>query len=249
MAKLTLGQKVDRVMRLLIGLRNRRIAVVLVRHGFTNDDLKEGWSLLQQVTRTQLDAAPEVQPEDPVAIRNLDDWENKWFPIASATLKRRLPQVHAWLFRNLSQTEGPAVMVSVGTFVDRWQKLDKPVKDGGLGADGKAATKILTRRGLTEKVIGEAKALLEKLGRIDAPLPDLAQLEEEAAAFSKAETALWDWYLEWSEIVRTTITHRGLLKQLGFLRNTGAGDTEEEEDDTAGEEVETVAEGKQEDAD
>jgi hypothetical protein len=119
MAKLTMGQKVDRVMRLLIGLRNRRIAATLVRHGFTNSDLQEGWSLLQRVTRTQLDAPPEAQAEDPVALRNLDDWENKWFPIAGATLKRRAPQVHAWLFRNLSQTEGPAVIVSVGTFVER----------------------------------------------------------------------------------------------------------------------------------
>jgi hypothetical protein len=104
MAKLTLGQKVERVIKLLVGLRNRRIAAALIKHGFTNGDLQEGWSLLQKVTRTQLDTPPELQPEDPVAVRNLDEWENKWFPIASATLKRRALEVHAWLFRNLSQT-------------------------------------------------------------------------------------------------------------------------------------------------
>jgi hypothetical protein len=39
MARLTLGQKADRVLKLLLGLRNARIAEALSAHGFTNEDL------------------------------------------------------------------------------------------------------------------------------------------------------------------------------------------------------------------
>jgi hypothetical protein len=117
MAKLTIGQKAERVLTLLLALRNSRIAGALARYGFKNADLDEGWNLLRAVTRThldegwtllravtrtQLDVIADETPLDPDALRALDEWENQWFVIAAATLKRRLPPVHDWLFRNLS---------------------------------------------------------------------------------------------------------------------------------------------------
>jgi hypothetical protein len=42
MARLTIGQKGERVLTLLLALRNVRIAAALARHGFTNKDLDEG---------------------------------------------------------------------------------------------------------------------------------------------------------------------------------------------------------------
>jgi hypothetical protein len=47
---------------LLLGLRNPRIAEVLKAHGFSNEDLAEGWTLLQGVTRRLL-----REPLSPVA--------------------------------------------------------------------------------------------------------------------------------------------------------------------------------------
>ncbi len=229
MAKMSIGQKGDRVLTLLLALRNARIAGTLVRHGFTNTDLQEGWTLLRSVTRTRLDAPIDEAPVDNNALQALDEWENKWFVMTSATLQRRAPNVHDVLFRNLSQTEGVEVIVSVGTFLDRWVNIDKLVKDGGLGDDGKEAKKIMAKRGLTNAVIDEAKALVGKLRKVDGPLPDLEKIEAEEANFEKAERELWAWYLEWSAIARNAIKQRSLLKKLGFLQDNGRGVDEEGE--------------------
>lgn len=232
MARMTIGQKGDRVLTLLLALRNVRIAGTLTRHGFTNADLDEGWTLLRSVTRTQLDAPVDEPPVNNDALQALDEWENKWFVITSATLQRRTPNVYEVLFRNLSQTEGVEVIVSVGTFLDRWDNLDKPVKDGGLGNDGKEAKKLMATRGLTNAVINDAKALVGKLRRVDEPLPDLEKIEAEEASFDKAERELWAWYLEWSAIARNAIKQRSLLKKLGFLQDNGRGGDENPEDET-----------------
>jgi hypothetical protein len=231
MARLTIGQKAERVLKFLLALRNPRIAAVLVQYHFTQEDLDEGWNLLRNVTRTSLDVLPEDAPIDPDALRSLDEWENKWFAIAQATLKRRAPKVHDWVFRNLVQTEGVAVIVSVGTFVERLEQMDKAEKDGGLGAAGKEAKKLLKARGITQETIGAAKALLKKLGQVDGPLPDLEKGATDEATFEEGEKALWGWYLEWSKIARTAIKQRSLLRQLGFLRVTAGGKEEVEEDD------------------
>ncbi len=240
MAKLTIGQKAERVLTLLLALRNPRIAAALTRYGFKNEDLDEGWNLLRAVTRTQLDVAPDDSPIDPDALRALDEWENQWFVIAAATLKRRAPKVHDWLFRNLSQTDGVEVLVSVGTFLERWDLLEKNQQDGGLGNDGKQAKKLLATRGLTKNTIDEAKALLEKLRKIEGPLPDLEKVAAEDASFEKAEQELWGWYLEWSAIARKAIKQRSLLLKLGFLRSSGNGDEEVPDDAPA-----TTTDGEQ----
>jgi hypothetical protein len=240
MAKMSIGDKVTRVLKFFLGLRNKRTVAALAAHGFSDDDLAEGWSLLQKVTRTKLDSAPAVAPtSDPVALELLDEWENKWFPIAAATLQRRAPAAHAWLFRNLTQTEGAAVIVSVGTFVERFERLTKSKKDGGYGAGGGEAKKILEKRGLSAKVIGEAKDLLKRLqteASSNEPVPDEEQAEEEAERYAKAEADLWAWYLEWSVIARKTVKNRNLLRQLGFLQVGPAGKEEEvaEEEVSAG---------------
>ena len=228
MAKLTLGQKANRTLTFLIGLRNARVMAWLKPCGFGHTDLQEGWSLLRAVGKSQLDADPDEPAYDPITLRVLDEWENKWLTIADATLTRHAPEVQAWLFKNLAPTEGAAVVLSVGTFVERWEGLDKV--DSGAPKSGKAAKKKLAERGLDKATIDEAKTLLHRLGGASGPIPNLPDLEADAEQLAKAEEAMWGWYLEWSRIARKVITQRGLLRQLGFLRGAGNG--------VAGEEVE-----------
>lgn len=240
MGRLTIGQKATRVVYFLLGLRNARTAAYLKPYGFTEADLQEGWIFLRAVGKSQLDSEPEGPDYDPETLITLDRWENKWFPIADATLQRHAPAVHRWLFKNLSQTEGAAVVVSVGTFVERFDNLDKPESEGGPKSGGKAAKKKLVERGMTKPVLDEARTLLGRLGAISGPLPDLPDLAAAAAQVAQAEKDMWAWYLEWSRIARRVITQRSLLRQLGFLRTTSAGVTEEVEID----EEETADEGE-----
>ncbi|XXT20419.1 hypothetical protein WME94_02460 [Sorangium sp. So ce429] len=240
MAKLTIGQKAERVLLLLMGLRKNKVAAALVAHGFSDDDLSEGWRLLQRVTRTRLGFVATAAATDTGLINEIDAWENKWFPIASATLKRHAPEAHAFLFRNLAQTEGAAVLVSVSTFVERWESLGKSKEKGGPDAEGDEARKVLTKRGLTKAVIDEAKQLLARAGKLEsiADVPPAAANDED---FDKAEQQLWDWYLEWSTIVQTAIKDRRILRELGF-RRTSSSRAAAAEEPTAGEEVEVEEE-------
>src|SRR5690606_7091071 len=176
------------------------------------DDLEEGLDLLRGVTDVSLDALP--PPTTPAILRDLDRWENERFPIASATLQRHHPEVHARVFLNLSQTEGAAVLISVGTFVKRIAELTRA--EHGYGQEGKDARKLLSHRGLTPAVIAEAKALLEQFSTIEEQPAEPVDLEEERARFEAAEAAMWAWYLEWGQIARATIKERALLRRLGF---------------------------------
>ncbi|AUX19872.1 hypothetical protein SOCEGT47_003250 [Sorangium cellulosum] len=241
MAKLTIGQKAERVLLLLLGLRKNKVAATLVAHGFSDDDLAEGWRLLQRVTRTRLGFVATAAATDSGLINELDAWENKWFPIASATLKRHAPEAHAFMFRNLGQTEGAAVLVSVSTFVERWENLARSKDKGGPDAGGEEGRKILARRGLTKAVIDEARELLARAGKLES----VAEVAPAAAGdhdFEEAERQLWDWYLEWSTIVQTAIKDRRLLRELGFRRasssrssaDAAAAEDEEAEEDTGG---------------
>jgi len=211
MAQLTLGDKAMRVLKMLMGMRNSHVAAAMAAHGFTDAELHEGWTLLRGVSRERLDAV--TASGDPSLIDRLDAWENRWFPIAGATLERRFPAVHAQVFNKLSQTSGVAVAISVGTFVARYDEMASGA--GSYGEEGIAAKEVLANRGLTTAVIDDARAMLASVASID-PRSEVTTLEADAAELAKAEERLWGWYLEWSQIARVAVTQRPLLKEMGF---------------------------------
>jgi hypothetical protein len=219
---LTGSQKAERVLKLLLGLRNIRIASALAAHGFKKEDLDEGWSLLRGLARIQLDALPATLTADPSLLGLLDDWENRWFPIVDATLARNFPEVHEKVFLNLAQETGQAVIVTVGTFLDRFDALDQD----SAGPRSKDARALLARRGLSPAVLDAARRVLEQLGSIESVEP-LAEPEESAAHFEQAEAALWAWYLEWSRVARVAIRDRRSLRALGFLTRAASGASDE----------------------
>ena len=82
---LSLGEKAQRVLRLLMGLRNPRVSLALAAYGFSEADLNEGWTLLQALGRGKLSTIP-FESTNLNLIEQLDAWENQWFPIAMASL-------------------------------------------------------------------------------------------------------------------------------------------------------------------
>ncbi|MCX4247982.1 hypothetical protein [Paraliomyxa miuraensis] len=239
MAKKRIGDKAERVLKLLLGLRNKKIASALASRGFGKEDLEEGLSLLRGVTDVSLAVLPPRSP-NPAVIEQLDRWENEWFPVANATLLRHYPEIHARVFLNLSQTAGAAVVISVGTFVERVAELTRA--EGGHGQAGKDARKLLQRRGLTPAVIAEAKELLEQVSSIEDEPAELPDLEEENARLAEAEDAMWAWYLEWSEIARSAIKDRNLLRRLGFLNSSRRAPSTITDEDDEDDEAEDAAE-------
>jgi hypothetical protein len=198
------------------------VANALSAYGFSQADWDEGWRLMQAASGKWLvKQTPKVA--DPSAVEELDAWENRWFPVAQATLRRRHPELHDTLFLNLSQTSGVEVAISVSTFLRRLGQLAEQ------GSEGEAALKILAERGLTEAVMGEGGALLRKFGTVGFSEPDPKAPELERAEREQAEQTLWAWYLEWSTIARNVIHNRNLLRTLGFMR-TPSGRVEESDE-------------------
>ena len=205
-----------------MGMRNSRVAASMAAYGFTDADLQEGWKLLRGVSREKLNGF--VAAADSGLLENLDAWENRWFPIASATLERRFPAVHAQVFKKLSQTSGPAVAVGVGTFIARFEEMSAGA--GTYGEEGIAAEAVLETRGLTPAAIEEARVMLATMGQVEAQA-NVTTIEEEAAELARAEERLWGWYLEWSQIARIAVEQHALLKQLGFRATQGKAATPE----------------------
>ena len=214
MAELSIGEKAERVLKFALGARQPRVVRALSPYGFTEEELQEGWTLLSQLTDNKLDVVSSVI--DQRLVGELDAWENHWFAIIEIVLRNNFPNVHAVVFRNLSQTEGAEVIISVSTLLDRLDAIVKPRDEGGLGDEGRAARARLERRGVTTDVVGVARDILAQIGSFE-PMPE-GEGEEPVETVEDAEKRLWSWYLEWSVIARAAIRDRRLLRSLGFLR-------------------------------
>lgn len=233
MARLSTTDKCIRVLLLLLGLRERRIAAALAAHGFDAAQLARGWFLLSQMTAGRLDSIPTLA--DPRLLRELDAWENKWFPIIEVVLRTHFPEIRRALFRNIAQTEGHKVVISVGTLLERIGKMGRSAEDGGFGEEGQRARDRLEARGLTPEVVAEAEGLLAALRTIEP----LDEEDDDPAGHEQAEKELWRWYLEWSGIARSVIRERRLLRALGFRRGSKRKGSAEEESASGDEEDET----------
>lgn len=242
MARLTLGQKTQRVLKFLAAMANPLISVRLVGYGMNQDELDKGWGLLRASTSVRLDNAPLASQQNSKTIVLLDAWENFWFPITQTVLRVRFPAVEKWMFRNLTQQEGHDVVLSVGTLVERFDQLsEKKDLEGEVAAQAEDALKLLADRGLTAEVVGDARKLLNDFARlkpVNVPDPEAQRLAKQ-----EAEREMWAWYLEWSAIARQVITNRRHLRELGYkLAPTGAPGPIVLEDDVDEEEEPEVVE-------
>jgi hypothetical protein len=219
MARLTTRQKALRVVDFLLGLRHEGVAAALSQHGFTPEELAEGWQLVAAMTS---DAFAEREAAEPVSdvLAALTAWEREWFPITAAALRARHPRLHAAMFDHLGPTEGNAIIFTVGTFLTRLAQLDST-------AAGKEARKLLAARGLDARVVAEATSRLASIRALDVPASGSLSEREFADRDAEREAALWSWYLEWSAVARVAIHDKHQLRALGF-RPDGSGSATDE---------------------
>lgn len=227
---LNLSNKLARVMQFLMTVREPRIFTQLNTRGFSDAVIEEGWRLFNLAAGAKLAYGRSGSgglPSNTTAqyLADLDRWENTWFPLVDATLKRHYPQIHAQVFHNLSQTSGNEVVVSVSTLLDRLAEVaQKP--------EGQQANALLSERGLTDDERAVARTLLDQLRRRETTvLPELDPVTVEEQ--QQAALEVWAWYMEWSQIARTVITRGDTLVHMGLrrLRRNASGEVEEVEDE------------------
>ena len=219
-----LNEKMQRTLSLLMGLRNPRIFATMAQRGFDKEMLKEGWKLFTDAAGYKMDSDVSYDPLAPneakEMLSELDQWENTWYPVVDVTLEKRHPDVHEIVMKNLSQTEGNELLVSVKTLLDRLDEIaSKP--------EGQEALAMLEKRGFTDEVRSRANALLEQLqstgGVGDALNNDFFEQRD------KSVEKMWNWYLEWSTIARTLINRGDILIRMGLREVDYGGSVEQQQ--------------------
>jgi hypothetical protein len=161
-----------------------------------------------------LAVTPEPARNDLYLIEAVDAFENKWFPIIRACLARHHPELCQTFFHNLKQTTGPEVLLGVGELLNRIDDLED--SSSVFPGEGHAARRLLAERGLTHEVVEDVRQLLKTIGQFSEPKPTPVK----QGSRKQAEGALWSWYLEWSAVVRGSVTDRRALRRMGFLKKS-----------------------------
>jgi hypothetical protein len=193
MARSTGPQKLDRVLRFLVALRDDDLAGPLVAAGLRDEDVAEGWALLRATAPPSVKESAAARTPNAVATDALIAWVRRHVPIVRPGIARRWPDVDAFLFGKLPPLDGrnEATLAAMELLT----RLDKLA--------------LLAMRGLDERALAEAKELLDTM----QTAPKRARARPDYAA---AESAAWAWYLEWSAVARHVVRDGRVLRRLGF---------------------------------
>jgi hypothetical protein len=223
-----------RTLQLILAVnRSKAIRAAAERVGFTKAVRVEGWRKLNAVTG--MDVGPDdmdierIDVDVATAITTLDASDEKLLAKIRATLQHTFPAEAKALLKDLSAERGAASVLVVSTVLDRLDKLDSSER-------GRAALARLAARGLDEearkKLLGLVRTASGDTG-VEAKKAAKATAAEskksERAPKKSAETVAADdaeylrqlrvlraWFEEWSELLRTEISRRDYLIQLGL---------------------------------
>lgn len=207
MARLTSVQRAERVLRFLMGMRDRAIARTMRVHGFGEAEWNEGWALLQGVAPVRFAKVPATPELDPLA--DIEAWKVRWLPVLRATVERRFPTIAARTVAPFGDND----ILAVKNVLDL---CDAPKTDEERGA-----VALLAKRGIGAESLATLRTALL---RIIAPPPDEddgCPTHDEVAA---AEARLWSWYLEWSQIARHAVRSRRAKREMGLVEARAGGD-------------------------
>ena len=243
-ARQTLEETPERMLSLLSAIGTvPTIRAALTKRGYTADDHEQGWKLLHKASGYLGPAAePKVDRTANDALAAIDAWDEPHFRMARATLERRYPDQAAFVFADLSAQTGPSALLSVGTFLDRLDALERKlpgrelkekVADKAQEKADKAALATLELRGITAAERSRLRGLIKVAQTGTAPDPGAEKAAAEAAAQAaerlKNLAELRAFYDEWAEIARIVITRRDYLIRLGLAKRK-SGETEEPSD-------------------
>ena len=188
------------------------IRAALTACGYSPDDHREGWALLNKASGQHVPVAtPGPDARVAEAIASLETWNEVAFRRLRAALDRLHPAQGAFVFEGLVSGRGAQAVTAVGTFLRRLDALDS-------SADRKAdhaALETIARRGATKAERTRLRALVHLA---ESPPEALVQSPEDIAAEQRDLIALRAWYNDWSETARTVITSRHELIRLGLAK-------------------------------
>ncbi|WP_437732201.1 hypothetical protein [Sorangium sp. So ce1335] len=197
------------------------IRTLMADAGMADDDILEGRTLLLDVLAAPRKSSAATDTADARAQRaattELDQWDEPNFARHGAALRRRFPDVHAYIFNDLSPSTGTAAVQGVATFLTRLDALESgadPDRAGTRQSDKKAVA-FLATRGLDKAERKRLQGLVDVALGPTSPLLDQAELPETARR-REALSKLRGWFDEWSTTARAVVKKRGYLIRLGL---------------------------------
>jgi len=212
MAKYSNQEKISKMAIMLRGMQQPAIQLLLAARGLDAAEYEEGWAHFEKAMGRSLKTIQGASKKNQFneLVSDLDRWENSQFDVADACLKHRFPAVHAELFENLTKMSGPEVLVSVGTFVSRYDALTARTDDTSKGA-----VALLAKRGINADSVAGVRALLTRA----RSMPDVGTAATDAEQLARMEEAvnqMWAWYQEWAQTARVAIPSKRMRIHLGI---------------------------------
>jgi hypothetical protein len=235
--------------RFLLGMQTPARVKKLRRVGYTQQEHALGWSLFNKAVGQYRPLAQYLGQDDPeeelaasadqtARLREVDAFENLWFPRTRAIIRRVTPSAErdrfaSTFFANLDQQPfGPLVVGSVATYLTRVEALSSSTLKGAT-----EVRETLRQRGLTDAEIARVRGLLGQLreGPLEAPPQNEGQVEA-GREQEKALADLRDWFNDWATTLRPVLPMRDRIALGLTARKRGsAGEGDEGDDDEGGE--------------
>jgi hypothetical protein len=195
--------------------RNKIVRAALAKRKFGLEDIKAGWKLFfLAVGYPPAEYDPGTDPAVSEALAFLDGWDEPNFAIYEVVLKRHHPEAVAIVFKDLQPGRGAESIVSVTTFLDRVDELEK-----GPHA---SAVETLAKRGLTPDVRAQLRSLIDIAKGTQVALDGISD-EDVDAIRREALIDLKLWYDEGSTIIKNSGLSRYHLINLGLARRKKGG--------------------------
>ncbi len=235
-------EALEKAQRLLVMVLAPNIAPHVAALGYDDVEHDTGWDLYRKavgMNRTFSDSLEETRfsklfngsPDQNQRIKLIDQFENKWFPRTKNALSRYVSEenreeVVSAFFLNLSQQpEGPQVIASVETYLNRLKDLRSSSTPGVQDA-----YQSLVKKGLTEVEQSNMRKLLTEAQQAPTmPKTPLTQEEREKAQQAQREAfeQLKLWYKDWADIFRDELPFQ-LRLRLGVTKVRRSKSSEED---------------------
>lgn len=184
----------------------------LTRGGFTANDHREGWALLEAACAYGTEGLDPAD-DDPArsAAVHITEWVETHFPRLHAALARLHPEAPS-LFSGVEAPPPGEAVLALATWLSRLDSLDP----------GSPVVTTLAGRGITAATRAELHELLraaQVAPALDSAAPIRARREEELLA-------LHLWFTDWSATARAVIRRKDYLIALGLAgrRRRKSGD-------------------------
>ena len=238
-------RRMERIQKMLVGVKHPNILKRVVPHGYNDEENEYGWKKWREAVAadqslgfslslvTTLDLFSSTS-EVVLWIKELDQFENRWFPRTRNAIRRFVPRDRREAFEEAffqdmaQQPEGPLVVGSVEKFLARLEDL-KTSKEPGA----KEVYNSLEQKGLTAELQQTMNGLIKKIQRLP-PLPQTKltdkEIEENQRLRREAYEDLNLWYIDWATVFRDVLDYNQLLKLGLVTRRRQKEDADPDED-------------------